>query len=133
MIADGARNTIVIRGGCRPRHSRTCYARTMPGVRLIQNSKGEYARTLLWGVSSSRHQCCSLVRPRKPNRGTEMKNSPYLDKPFIPLAVALRSMLAETEAKIPTAAPAEKARLQQRAQVLRDWLRLKSTTPVSTE
>jgi len=60
-----------------------------------------------------------------------MKNSPYLDKPFIPLAVALRSMLAETEAKIATAAPAEKARLRERAAVLRDWLTLKSTTPLS--
>ena len=39
-----------------------------------------------------------------------MKNSPYLDKPLLPLATALRSMLAETEAKISTAAPAEKAR-----------------------
>jgi hypothetical protein len=29
-----------------------------------------------------------------------MNNSPYLDKPFVPLVVALRSMLAETEAKI---------------------------------
>ena len=37
-----------------------------------------------------------------------MKNSPYLDKPFVPLAAALRSMLAETEAKIPTAAPRRK-------------------------
>ena len=43
-----------------------------------------------------------------------MKNSPYLDKPLVPLAVALRSMLAETETKIATAAPAEKLRLQQR-------------------
>ena len=43
-----------------------------------------------------------------------MKNSPYLDKPLVPLAVALRSMLAETETKLATAAPAEKARLQQR-------------------
>jgi len=58
-----------------------------------------------------------------------MKNSPYLDKPFIPLAVALRSMLAETEAKIATAAPAEKARLQERAEVLREWLRPKSKRP----
>jgi hypothetical protein len=33
-----------------------------------------------------------------------MKNSPYLDKPLVPLSVALRSMLAETEAKIATAA-----------------------------
>ena len=31
-------------------------------------------------------------------------------------------MLAETEAKIATAAPTEKARLQQRAEVLREWL-----------
>ena len=51
-----------------------------------------------------------------------MKNSPYLDKPLVPLAVALRSMLAETETKIATAAPAEKARLQQRATVLHEWL-----------
>jgi len=49
-----------------------------------------------------------------------MKNSPYLDKPFIPLAVALRSMLADTEAKIATAASAEKARLQERAEALRE-------------
>ena len=61
-----------------------------------------------------------------------MKNSPYLDQPFVPLAVALRSMLAETEAKIATAAPAEKPRLRERAEVLRDWLRLKSTTPISS-
>ena len=61
-----------------------------------------------------------------------MKNSPYLDQPTIPLAVALRSMLAETEAKIATAAPAEKAWLQQRAGVLRDWLTPKSTIPLST-
>jgi hypothetical protein len=61
-----------------------------------------------------------------------MKNSPYLDKPFVPLATALRSMLAETEAKIAAAPPAEKVRLQQRAEVLREWLTLKSTIPLST-
>jgi hypothetical protein len=33
-----------------------------------------------------------------------MKNSPYLDKPLVPLAVALRSMLADTEVKLATAA-----------------------------
>ena len=83
----------------------------------MQNPKGEYARARLWGVSSSRHQCCSLVRPRKPNRGPEMKNSPYLDKPFVPLAVALRSMLADAEAKLAMAAPAEGVRLQERVGV----------------
>jgi hypothetical protein len=62
-----------------------------------------------------------------------VKNSPYLDQPTIPLAVALRSMLAETEAKLATtAAPADKARLEERAQVLREWITPKSTTPVST-
>jgi hypothetical protein len=55
-----------------------------------------------------------------------MKNSPYLDKPFVPLAVALRSMLAETEAELATVAPAEKARLQERAKVLREWITPKS-------
>ena len=60
-----------------------------------------------------------------------MKNSSYLDRPFVPLAVALRSMLAETEARIATAAPADKSRLQERATVLRDWLRPKSTIPLS--
>ena len=61
-----------------------------------------------------------------------MKNSPYLDKPFVPLAVALRSMLVETEARLATAAPADKSRLQQRAAVLREWLTPKSTIPLST-
>jgi hypothetical protein len=54
------------------------------------------------------------------------------DQPFVPLALALRSMLAETEAKIAMAVPAEKERLRQRAQVLREWLTLKSTNLLST-
>jgi hypothetical protein len=40
----------------------------------------------------------------------------------LPLEVALRSMLSQTEAKLATAASAEKARLQERAEVLREWL-----------
>ena len=62
----------------------------------------------------------------------EMNNSPYLDKPFVPLAVALRGMLADTEAKLATATLAEKDRLQQRAAVLREWLTPKSTIPLSS-
>jgi hypothetical protein len=61
-----------------------------------------------------------------------MKNSPYLDKPLLPLAVALPRMLAETEAKIAAAPPAEQVRLQQRAKVLREWLALKSSIRLST-
>jgi len=60
-----------------------------------------------------------------------MNNSPYLDQPFVPLAVALRSMLAETEARIAIAAPAEKLRLQERAAVLREWITPKPTMPLS--
>jgi hypothetical protein len=51
-----------------------------------------------------------------------MSNSPYFDKPFVPLAVALRSMLAEIEAKIAAAVPAEKGQPQQRADVPREWI-----------
>jgi len=51
---------------------------------------------------------------------------------FVPLPVALRSTRAETQAKTTTAAPVEKARLHKRAEVLRDWLTLKSKIPVST-
>ena len=58
-----------------------------------------------------------------------MNNSPYLDQAFVPLAVALRSMLAETEARIAIAAPADKSRLQERAAVLREWLTPKSASP----
>ena len=61
-----------------------------------------------------------------------MKNSPYLDRPFVPVAFALRSMLAETEAKIAAAAPAERARLQDRAEVLREWITPKLKAPLST-
>ena len=64
--------------------------------------------------------------------GTDLDNSPYLDKPFLPLAVALRSMLAETEARIATAPAAEKSRLQERAEVLREWLTPKSRSPLPT-
>ncbi|MBV8591941.1 MAG: hypothetical protein JO212_18120 [Acetobacteraceae bacterium] len=60
-----------------------------------------------------------------------MNNSPYLDQPFVPLAVALRSMLAETEARIATAAPDERACLQKRPGVLREWLTPKPTMPLS--
>jgi hypothetical protein len=58
-----------------------------------------------------------------------MNNSPYLDKPLVPLAVALRSMLAETEERIAIAAPDEKAKLHERAEVLREWLSPKSKVP----
>jgi hypothetical protein len=67
--------------------------------------------------------------PKSRSQEPLMKNSPYLDQPFVPLAVALRSMLTETEAKIAMAAPAERMRLREKAEVLREWLAPKSATP----
>jgi Mu transposase, C-terminal domain len=47
-----------------------------------------------------------------------MKNSPYLDKPFVPLAVALPRMLENIGVELPMAGPAEAQRLRQRAQLI---------------
>jgi hypothetical protein len=51
-----------------------------------------------------------------------MKNSPYLDRPLFPLAVALPRMLAQIEADLATAGPAETRRLCQRAELIRELL-----------
>jgi hypothetical protein len=64
-------------------------------------------------------------------RGGDREGLSLSRQTFVPLAVALRSMLADTGAKLAIAAPAEKARLQERAEVLREWITPKSTTPVS--
>jgi hypothetical protein len=50
--------------------------------------------------------------------------SPYLDRPLIPLAVALPRMLETIEAELATAAPPEKRRLRQRAELVRGLLAL---------
>jgi hypothetical protein len=53
-----------------------------------------------------------------------MNNSPYLDRPLLPLAVALPRMLEKTEAELavePVSA-AEKWRLRQRAGLVRGLL-----------
>jgi hypothetical protein len=50
-----------------------------------------------------------------------MDNSPYLDKPLLPLAVVLRQMLADIEGEIVAAPPAEERRLRRRAELMR-WL-----------
>jgi hypothetical protein len=48
--------------------------------------------------------------------------SPYLDRPLLPLAVALPRMLEQIESEIATAHPAEKRRLQKRAELIRHLL-----------
>jgi len=51
-----------------------------------------------------------------------MDHSPYLDKPFVPLAVALPRMLAKIEREQPTARPEEKRRLEIRARLIHELL-----------
>jgi hypothetical protein len=51
-----------------------------------------------------------------------MKNSPYLDRPLLPLAVALPRMLEEIGVELPMAGPAEARRLRQRALLVLDLL-----------
>ena len=60
-----------------------------------------------------------------------MKNSPYLDRPLLPLAVALPRMLERIEAELATAGPAETQRLRQRADLLRGLLRPRRRSPSS--
>ena len=48
--------------------------------------------------------------------------SPYLDRPLLPLAVALPRMLAQVEAALDAARPTEKLRLQRRAELIRGLL-----------
>ena len=48
--------------------------------------------------------------------------SPYLDRPLLPLAVALARMLERVGVELRTAGPAEAWRLRQRAHLILDLL-----------
>ena len=61
-----------------------------------------------------------------------MKNSPYLDRPLLPLAVALPRMLQEIEAALTTAGPAETRRLRQRWRSKRRTLLKATALPMGT-
>jgi hypothetical protein len=51
-----------------------------------------------------------------------MNNSPCLDRPLLPLAVALPRMLEKIETDLITAGPAETRRLRQREELIRGLL-----------
>ena len=57
-----------------------------------------------------------------------MNNSPYLDRPLLPLAIALPRMLAKIESELPAARPAEKRRLETRARLMRELLASRPAT-----
>jgi hypothetical protein len=54
--------------------------------------------------------------------GAGLNNSPYLDRPLLPLAVVLPRMLEKIEADLATAGPAKTRRLRQRAELIRELL-----------
>ena len=58
--------------------------------------------------------------------------SPYLDRPLLPLSVALPQMLQETEAALATAGPAKARRLRQRAQLILDLLTPREQSPITS-
>jgi hypothetical protein len=54
---------------------------------------------------------------------------PYLDRPLLPLALALPRMLREIEAALATAGPGETRRLRRRAELLRGLLLQRTVGP----
>jgi hypothetical protein len=59
-----------------------------------------------------------------------MNNSPYLDRPLLPLAVVLPRMLEKIEAALVTAGPAETRRLRQRADLIRELVSPPGRSPI---
>jgi hypothetical protein len=59
-----------------------------------------------------------------------MNNSPYLDRPLLPLAVALPRMLEKIEVGLATAGPTETRRLHQRADLIRELLTPRRRSPI---
>ena len=59
-----------------------------------------------------------------------MDHSPYLDRPLLPLGVALPRMLEKIAAELITADPAAARRLRQRAQLILDLLAPEGQSPI---
>jgi hypothetical protein len=59
-----------------------------------------------------------------------MNNSPYLDRPLLPLTVALPRMLKKIEIELTTAGPYETRRLRQRAELIRELLAPPGRSPI---
>jgi hypothetical protein len=55
-----------------------------------------------------------------------------LDQPILPLAAALPRMLEQIETELTTAGPAQRSRLRQRLELVRELLTLRPTDLLST-
>jgi len=102
----------------------------MPGVQRIQYlARGKKLAPSFEAFSAPGARADRGSRPEKPITGTEMNNSPYLDRPLLPLAVALPRMLERIEAALATAGPAETRRLSRRAELIRGLLAPRRRSP----
>ena len=61
-----------------------------------------------------------------------MSNSPYLDRPLLPLAVALPRLLEKIGTELTTAGPGQARRLRQRAQLILDLLTPREQSPITS-
>jgi len=61
-----------------------------------------------------------------------MNNSPYLDLPLSPLAVALPRMLEKVAVELTAAGPVEAQGLRQRAELILDLLTPRLQSPISS-
>jgi hypothetical protein len=59
-----------------------------------------------------------------------MKNSPYLDRPLLPLAVALPRMLEKIEVDLAAAGPERRRHLHQRVELIRGLLTPRERSPI---
>jgi hypothetical protein len=97
----------------------------MPGVQRIQHlARGKKLAPSCEAFSAPGARAVCGIAARKADHRTEMNNSPYLDRPLIPLAVALPRMLETIEAELADVkvSAAEKRRLRQRAELVRGLL-----------
>jgi hypothetical protein len=93
---------VCCRGSALPR----ILIRYRPRRDLLQQDTQNYLQPIARGEKSSRAPVTDFrlpapllfgLRPKSRSQEPKMKNSPYLEEPFIPFAVALRSMPAATE------------------------------------
>jgi hypothetical protein len=59
-----------------------------------------------------------------------MNNSPYLDRPLLPLAVALPRMLEKIEVELAAAGPERRRHLHRRAELIRELLTPRRRSPI---
>src|SRR5438067_160851 len=105
----------------------------MPGAQRIQYlARGKKLAPSCEAFSAPGARAVRGLRPEKPITGTDMKNSPYLDKPLVSLAVALLRLLERVAVDLTTAGPADARRLRQRAHLILDLLTPGPTDPRST-